>query len=244
MSLTCAVEPGDWEECLKYAATSSWHMAAIGVHPWYLANLPDTWLSDLEALLQQHRGCMVGEIGLCKMARFLRTYEKGKQAALELQRRVFVQQLCLAAKYQRPVTIHCVNQQGVLLDILKENQDSLPPAIGLHSFTGTSHHVKKLLEWEQSLKLSEPLLYFGFSHTVNYAMCTSDKSRRQGKEAIRQVPADRLLAESDVHHDADVAAGTAGAVAYLAWAREESIDAVSELTRRNGLQFLRRLHVS
>ena len=244
MSLTCAVEPDDWDGCLKYAASSPWRMAALGVHPWYLSNLKDTWLSDLEILLQQHPGCMVGEIGLCKMARFLRTYEKGKQAALELQRQVFTQQLRLAAKYQRPVTVHCVNQQGVLLEILKENQDNLPPAIGLHSFTGTAHHVKKLLEWEQSLKLSEPLLYFGFSHTVNYAMSTSDKSRRQGKEAIRQVPTDRLLAESDVHHDANVAAGTAGAVGYLSWARGESIEAISELTRRNGLQFLRHLHIS
>jgi Tat protein secretion system quality control protein TatD with DNase activity len=89
---------------------------------------------------------MVGEIGLCKMARFLRTYEHGKQDALALQRHVFVQQLQLAAVYQRPVSIHCVNQQGVLLDIFKEqqqqqqqNKKQLPPAMALHSFTGTAH---------------------------------------------------------------------------------------------------------
>jgi TatD DNase family protein len=218
-----------------------------------LEGLSETWLSDLETLLQKHPGAMVGEIGLCKVARFVRTYAAGKQAALQLQRDAFCQQLRLAARLERPVSIHCVNQQGVMLDILKELASSedgkrLPPAMALHSFTGTAHHVQQLLQWERGLKRlsssnKEPLLYFGFSHAVNFAMCTSAKSRRQGRQAVRQVPRDRLLAESDVHSDGNVAAGTAGAVAYIAWALSEPIQVVADLTRRNGLRFLRRLQL-
>jgi Tat protein secretion system quality control protein TatD with DNase activity len=253
LSLTCAVQQADWADCLAYAAANPYRMAAIGIHPWYLADLSDDWLEQLERILQQHAGVMVGEIGLCKMARFLRTYEPGKQAAFALQRKVFVQQLQLAARYQRPVSIHCVNQQGVLLDIFKEQYNQhvhhqllIPPAMALHSFTGTAHQVKMLLAWEATLILSKeetatPLLYFGFSHVVNHAMCTSEKSRRQGREAIRMVPADRLLAESDLHVKSHILGGTVAAIAYLAWALDKDVVSVAQQTRDNALRFFQRL---
>lgn len=241
ITLTCAVEPSDWEACLLHAAQSTNRIAALGIHPWYLEGITEdgTWLIELERLLQTHPGCIVGEIGLCKMARFVRTYVEGKQAALALQREIFAKQLGLAAKYQRPVSIHCVNQQGVLLDAFKELM-SFPPCIALHSFSGTAHQVQQLLKWEETLKLPERLLYFGFSHCVNYAMCSSEKSRQQGRHAIRQVPRDRLLAESDVHCTDNVAVGTSGAVAFLAWALEVPIEEVATLTTRNGLNFLKK----
>ena len=93
ISLTCAVEPADWQACLDRAAQSPNGMAALGVHPWYLEDLPEDWRERLEVLLQSHNNCFVGEIGLCKMARFVRSYKDGKTAALALQRRVFAEQL-------------------------------------------------------------------------------------------------------------------------------------------------------
>lgn len=258
VSLSCAVEPQDWPSCIQHASQSNSRMAALGVHPWYLANLPDkdTWLDDLEHQLQQHKGIMVGEIGLCKVARFVRTYEHGKAAALAWQRQVFEQQFDLAAAYQRPVSIHCVHQQQILLDALKARSDveKLPPAIALHSFTGTAHHIDQLFQWEASLRGGgkrkkgkdtpsstspppKPLLYIGFSHIVNYGMCSSEKSRRQGRDAIRKVPPDRLLAESDVHSTRDSRGATALAMAYLAWALEEPIAAVAQRTTANALRF-------
>jgi TatD DNase family protein len=239
ISLTCAVEQADWQKCLEYTAQSPSRIPALGIHPWYLSDITDDWLEQLEGLLLQHPGAMVGEIGLCKQAKFLRTYKHGKQAALTLQRDVFTKQITLAAKLHRPVSIHCVNQQGILLEVLKELR-SLPPSIALHSFTGTSHHVKQLLEWEKSLHLPNNLLFFGFSHAVNYAMCSSDKSRRKGQDAVREVPRSRLLSESDVHCTDNLLLGTIGSVAYLAWALEETIACVAALTAQNGLFFLGR----
>ena len=84
-------------------------------------------------------------------------------------------------------------------------------------------------------------------------MCSSDKARRQGLQAVRAVPRDRLLAESDVHCPRDVAVGTAGAIAYMAMALLEEdggddaedadqvsrmMETVADLTTRNGLAFL------
>jgi Tat protein secretion system quality control protein TatD with DNase activity len=232
--LSCSVAVSDWDDCIAFASQSGRRVAALGVHPWYCESLPESWLADLERLVQQHPGCLVGEIGLCKVARWVRKHEAGKQVALDHQRQVFAQQLELAARYDRPVSIHCVSLHRVLLDVLLA-QLRLPPRIAFHSFTGTAHHVRQL-----QTKIQGSELYFGFSHLVNHAMCTSDKERRQGREAVRAVPPDRILVESDVSRSDGVAVGTAGAVAYVAWCLDEPMGEVAQRTFANGLQFLRR----
>lgn len=117
-----------------------------------------------------------------------------------------------------------------------------PPAIAMHSFTGTAHHVNELMKLEKTVLKGKPLFYFGFSHTVNFAMCTSDKSRRKGRDAVKEVPSDRLLVESDVHASDDLLAGTAGAIAYVAWAREQELIAIAALSSQNGQSFLAMQH--
>ncbi len=313
VSITCAVSPLDWDDALEYASQSQHILPALGVHPWYLNDilmdnimtgnddidstfeesnetqniesyLKWDWLSDLETRLTQHPNLIVGEIGLCKMARFIREFPKalgGKATALQLQKIVFKRQLELAAKFRRPVTVHCVNAHGLLMETLteilnettreaenvsdseKKKSDIFPPAVAMHSFTGTAHHVKELLDFEKRVLYPEQvqsggrrrkggkqqqqqsqevrndvLFYFGFSHSVNFIMCTSEKAKRKGIEAVKSIPSNRLLVESDVHASVDVALGTAGAVAYAAKARGESLESVAECTTRNGLRFI------
>jgi Tat protein secretion system quality control protein TatD with DNase activity len=306
VSLTLAVEPADWDDAVAYSATggttgSPDDLAAplhqlvertlmgLGIHPWYITDQVYTqrndWKHRLERLLQQHPSAIVGEIGLCKMAKCARNHPEGKARGMEIQREVMVEQMELATRYRRPVSIHCVQQHGTFLELLKDititakksdpdnkmPSNFVPPAMAMHSFTGTAHQIKSLLQWEATffgegpndskkkkkkpeqlvqgdkkdgqpdtmLSPRLPLLYFGFSHIVNYEMCTSPKSRLQGREAVRAVPLNRLVAESDVHHPQDVAAGTAGAIAYIAWALELPIPYIAEITARNGLAFLR-----
>lgn len=251
-AIVCAVEPADWKTTLDFASTSDRYLPALGIHPWYLGNgLTENWLAELEVLLLDHPSAIVGEIGLCKMARWTRQYELGKAAALEIQRQVFKQQMQLAARLRRPVSVHCVNQHGALISVLKDlmeggtNLDcrsSLPPAIGMHSFTGTAHQAKELLKIEEDFMSGKPntspIFFFGFSQSVNCVMTTSEKARRKGREAVRSIPADRLLVESDVHASKDLLGGTAGAIAYVAWARDEELSHTAKLTSDNGIAFL------
>ncbi|KAL3809128.1 hypothetical protein ACHAXA_005513 [Cyclostephanos tholiformis] len=295
VSLTCAVTPSDWNDALEYASRSPLILPALGIHPWNLVdvmadgieihdNCEDInlekcidwdWLTDLETLLSRHPRLLVGEIGLCKKARFVRYYPKekgGQAAALRLQRLVFTKQLELAAKYSRPVTKR--EREGTL----KRRRRAFPPAIAMHSFTGTAHHVNEILAFERALlsqgeetgnsggkrprfttnrqrnecpidhseplpcedyaKAQDILFYFGFSHSVNHLMCTSEKARRRAAEAVRSVPSERLLVESDVHASIDVTLGTAGAVAYAAYVRGERIEDLAERSVDNGLRFL------
>jgi TatD DNase family protein len=137
LSLACAVGPDDFVPTLEYAATSSTVLPAIGCHPWYVDQLDvsnDGWLDRLERLLVRHPSSIVGEIGLCKIAKWVRTYPHGKAAAMDVQRRVFKQQMELAAKLRRPVTVHCFDAHGMFMSVMKELVDAsaLPPAIGMH----------------------------------------------------------------------------------------------------------------
>eukprot|EP00536_Pseudo-nitzschia_multiseries_P005485 jgi/Psemu1/12661/gm1.12661_g len=365
-SVVCSVEPADFKATLKHASNSDSILPALGIHPWYIANLPNVvssssivapnanantnantnansvdgddvgvsdnndhdeidseWLLPMERLLLEHPNCLVGEIGLCKIARWVRTHPSGKAAAMQIQKRVFVKQMALAAKLRRPVSVHCVDSHGIFVAALSElveameaeaeaaqpgrnanggRRHRLPPAIAMHSFTGTAHHVRELLELEHRIDFPDdrsrttrqkkkktkktkkkntttesdhetgrdaadavaaaaaaatvasvssspsppppplpPLFYFGFSHTVNYAMCTSDKSRARGREAVKAVPLDRLLVESDVHSESDVAGGTIGAISYVSWARNLHPRAVVAATTTNGSAFLQSL---
>ena len=310
VSLTCAVSPLDWNTALEYASQSQHILPALGVHPWYLGDiLVDDitnveiqeditkyikweWLSELEKHLSNHPHLLVGEIGMCKMARFVREFSKekgGKATALQLQKLVFKKQLDLAAKWSRPVTVHCVNAHGLFIEVMRDTlkevkeacaemddiaeakkylRQAFPPAIGMHSFTGTAHHVGEILAFEKEIlypeeveavgkrrrrkqkqqqeEIQQPtqdgekdiLFYFGFSHAVNQVMCTSEKARKKGSEAVRSIPSNRLLVESDVHNSVDVILGTAGAAAYAAQVREETLEQVAKSTTKNGLRFL------
>ena len=325
-SLVCAVSPSDWDRTLEYASEPSRRsrtLPALGVHPWYLVGGgeggdhsslmdPASYLPDLERRLASHPRALVGEIGLCRVARYVRSFPAelgGRAAALEAQREAFAAQLGIAARLRRPASVHCVQMHGPLMKVfagMREEgmagvrawrkrrrragrwregegggaadagakggeggegddeplvRDAFPPAIALHSFTGTAHHVKELLALEATLGTASstsvgkgggegseadpdpedlpPLFYFGFSHTVNVAMCPSEKGRARNAEAVRAVPPRRLLAESDVHQTEDVAKGTAAAVAYLAEATGRPLDDAAHLAARNGLEFLR-----
>ena len=69
-------------------------------------------------------------------------------------------------------------------------------------------------------------------------MCTSEKSRKKIKEAKQTVPLDKLLVESDVQSDADVAGGTLCAISYVAWAWNMQLRDVMSVTSKNGSSFL------
>ena len=301
MVLTCAVSPLNWNDTLEYAANHRNVLPALGIHPWYIPdilsdpsfsnnnNVDTTTIGDelidkLEELLIHHPSAFVGEIGLCRMAKYVRsTFELGgKKGALDLQKHIFKRQFQLAAKYRRPVTVHCVKLHAAIISILTDIRNDVwankgnmrlafPPTIALHSFTGSQIHVQELLQFEQSLWLkgphelqahkrkqrqstqqqqeSEILFYFGFSHCINFRMCSSEKSQEKGFEALQEVPLNRLLAESDVHSTNDVSIGTAGAIAYIHLAlstkikKKNSADLtfidVAKLTTTNGINFFK-----
>lgn len=93
-------------------------------------------LEELESHLLLNPNAFVGEIGLDKL----------RGPPQEIQVEAFLAQVRLAAKYCRPVSIHCVRHYGLLLELLQSlTAEEVPPAFILHGFTGSHSIAKSLL---------------------------------------------------------------------------------------------------
>ncbi|MCL4785775.1 MAG: TatD family hydrolase [Verrucomicrobia bacterium] len=146
-------------------------LPSFGYHPWYIHECTGDWLKHLNSCLDQVRSA-VGEIGLDRWKPGL---------AYEGQEEMFVAQLRLAAHRNLPVSIHCLQAWGRMLEILKREPR---PACGflLHSYGGPKEMVKPFAD-----------LGAYFSLPGYYA---HERKQRQ-RETFKHVPPDRLLIETD-----------------------------------------------
>lgn len=161
----------DWPKVRALAGRCSRIIPSFGYHPWYVKERSAGWQRALTEFLDETPST-VGEIGL---DRWVRGHDLNDQAE------VFVWQLRLAAERNLPVTIHCLQAWGRLLEILR----ALPlPRRGfvLHSYGGPAEMVGPLAELGARFSLPGY-----FAH---------ERKTRQ-REAFRHVPIDRLLIETD-----------------------------------------------
>ena len=212
--ITQATEEANWPTVLAACAASRRLRPGLGVHPWqaHLVEDVDAFVGRLASNLAAHPAAIVGEIGLCKCAKNVRGAKEERERGLAQQRAVFDAQLRLAARLGRPASVHAVKQHAPLKAALGAVEATPGFAVALHSFSGTAHHVKELLA------LVDYPLFFGFSHTINVAM-----NGRRGlaalDDAIRAVPENCILVESDVDDAAAARVATCRAVQLVATAR-------------------------
>lgn len=163
----------DWQQVAALAREfPGLVVPSFGYHPWYLGERTPRWRETLAELLDRTPGAVVGEIGLDRWKPGL---------SYDGQEEVFVAQLRLAAERNLAASLHCLQAWGRLYDLLRENPR---PARGflLHSYGGPAEMVAPLA------KLGAHFSFPGyFMH---------ERKARQ-REAFKQVPADRLLIETD-----------------------------------------------
>jgi TatD DNase family protein len=162
----------DWADVAALAASSQMVIPSFGYHPWYVRERSPQWQDRLIKRLDQYPLAGVGEIGLDRWI---------KDHNLPEQEEVFVWQLRLAAKRNRPVSIHCLQAWGRLLELLRREPR---PDCGfvLHSFGGPREMIAALAD-----------LGGYFSLPGYFALERKDRQR----EAFRHVPPERLLIETD-----------------------------------------------
>lgn len=125
-----ATSPKDWQTVLDVPRRHLGVWCCLGVHPWYIDELPMDWADKLSLLLERNPLAMVGEIGLD----FHRpNYDK--------QKRVFMKQLELARRYHRSVHIHCVGAWPDMIQIMSQYPDL---SMLFHRFSGDEVVVQKL----------------------------------------------------------------------------------------------------
>lgn len=172
-----AVGPVRWAPLLALARATPGLHAGLGVHPQLLpevdAREDDRMLADLDAALAGGGAVGVGECGLDGPAT-----EAG--APLDRQVAVLAGHLALARKYGLPVMLHGWRAWDPLLALLE--RDGLPAGGVLHSYSGPADKVAAFARLG---------LHFAFAGPLTW------ERARKPLLALRQVPLDRLLLETD-----------------------------------------------
>jgi TatD DNase family protein len=97
----------------------------------------------------------------------------------ETQKRGFIRQIALANELKLPLIVHNRDAHADTLSILKEYK---PESAIIHCFSGSAEMAKEL---------SKMGYYISFSGSVTF------KNARQLPEAVKAVPLNRLLVETD-----------------------------------------------
>lgn len=180
----------DWPEVTALARSHAFVLPSYGLHPWYLGNATAEWQADLERILLDAERSLsdvaIGEIGLDRWildrARLDDPRLTGlRRAPLDEQIEAFRWQLNLAARRNLPVTIHCLDAWGPLLDQLR---NSPLPARGflLHAYSGSAELAREFTALGG---------YFSFN---GYFLHERQRARRT---VFASLPAERLLVETD-----------------------------------------------
>ncbi|PAW64386.1 MAG: hydrolase TatD [Opitutia bacterium Tous-C1TDCM] len=180
----------DWADVAALAETYPWVRPSFGLHPWDVGNASPHWRDALLHRLAQPlpRGLApaIGEIGL---DRWILDHARPddprlaglRRASLDEQQTAFRWQLELAAARNLPVSIHCLEAWGPLLETLRT---SPLPARGflLHAYGG-------------SAEMAETFASLGAFFSFN-AFFLGD--RHAAKRAVfARLPSDRILVETD-----------------------------------------------
>ncbi len=170
--ITVGTDPEHCRKAVELAQNHEDMFATVGYHPHYAADISEADMDALRALAGNESVVAIGETGLDYH------YNFSKQDA---QRRIFRQQLTLAADRGLPVVVHCRNAFDEVVGILDEYAKSLKNVV-FHCYSGTAEQARILLNrgW-----------HISFTGIVTF------KKSDEARAAARQVPLDRLMIETD-----------------------------------------------
>jgi len=191
--------------------------ASAGIHPNDAADADDDEWEQVVRLVESGRVQSVGETGLDWYR---------DTAPPDLQKRLFDRHIRLAQRVGLPLVIHTRESTEDVLAMLREAVQRGPLAAVLHSFTGTS---------EQAAEAVELGCFIGFAGMVTF------RSGGAVREVAVQVPADRLLIETDspflspepVRGRRNEPANVIHTARCLAIARGESLEDLAATTTAN-----------
>ncbi|GAO03427.1 TatD family hydrolase [Anaeromyxobacter sp. PSR-1] len=165
--------PGDFGNALALADRDPGFFAAtIGIHPHEAARVPEEDWGRHEALARDPRVAAVGETGLDFH------YDHSPR---DVQEAAFRRSLRTARAAGKPVVIHVREADAACLRVLRE--EGVPEAGGvIHCFTGDAPAARAYLDLG---------LYVSVAGIVTF------KTAEPIREAVRIVPRDRLLVETD-----------------------------------------------
>lgn len=161
----------DFTQVYENLKTAEHVFHAVGVSPSEVQNPGKDWQRRIEESLKLPRVVAIGEIGLDYFHRF-----GDRKSQIEL----FIDQLEMAARFDKPVIVHNREAGKDVFDILK---DRMPPAGAvLHCYSEDAEYARRALDLN---------LYFSFAGNLTY------RNARNLHETAQAVPLERILVESE-----------------------------------------------
>lgn len=214
----CGSCEDDWGRVLEISQKYPQVIPAFGIHPWYISERSNQWHEKLEKILIEVPHAAVGEIGLDH------TIENRND---EEQKSVFTNQLQIAIRLKRPVSIHCRKAWQDLLSSLKK-VNGLSDGGAVHSYSGSPDIIPELVKYGLSVSFSGSLTY---------------ENNRKARRSVIKVPLQKLLIETDTpdispqsRPDINEPSFLADTVAVLSEIMHMSKETVAEKTFENGMR--------
>lgn len=120
-----------------FAAKLEHSYAAVGIHPSDVKEMQDDDLEEIEKLLQEPNVVCVGEIGLD-------FYWDKDRVVQDKQKDIFIKQIELANKYNKPISVHCRDAIEECYKILKRNRVLCGGV--MHCFSGSKEMAQKFIK--------------------------------------------------------------------------------------------------
>jgi TatD DNase family protein len=183
-TLVCVGATGPLERNAAAVALAGQHgevtvVATVGVHPHDARTADDAAFAALARWLAAPGVVAVGETGLDYH------YDRSPRP---LQRAAFARHVALARAHRRPLVVHVREAHAEAAALLRaEGAESVGGII--HCFTGEATDARRYLD-------------LGFA--ISVAGIVTFKNTERLREAVRLVPADRLLVETDAPYLAPV----------------------------------------
>ena len=189
--------------------------AAVGIHPEELGDFTEEALGEIEKLAAQPKCAAIGEIGLDYYWDDTRKPE---------QKELFIRQLELALRFEKPVIVHDREAHGDSFEIVSRYRELRGV---FHCYSGSAEMAKELLKmgW-----------YLGFDGPVTY------KNARKTLEVLEICPPDRILIETDSPYLSPVpvrgkrndSSNLAYIAAKIAEVKGMSLEEICRITAENG----------
>lgn len=194
--------------------------SAAGIHPECVDTAEENYIEKLEKLITENRDKIkaVGEIGLDY---HYEGYDREKMIS------IFINQLKLADRLDLPVIIHSRDATKDTMDILREYR---PKKAVVHCFSGSAETAKEIIDLG---------LHISFTGVLTF------NNARKALDALKVIPADRLMLETDCPYmapvpfrgkrcDSSMIAYTAQKAAEI---KEMDVQELIDITCENAIKF-------
>jgi TatD DNase family protein len=146
--------------------------AAVGVHPHNAGEMDDGILETLKVYAKMPKTVAIGEIGLDYY------YDNSPR---EVQKYWFARQIGLAKELNLPIIVHDRDAHEDVMNIIR-TEDAKAVGGVMHCFSGSAEMARDLLALNFYISIGGPVTF---------------KNAKKVIEAVKYVPMDRLLIETD-----------------------------------------------